>query len=97
MRDRWRHVSGQLLLTFAALWHRYVASDAVGSRLKVYRNLALSGAHRRGVKQDVLAARLGLSGSRIRKVLNNPRGEAREEAGLKPVPPLKDEQLPDAG
>jgi hypothetical protein len=98
VKDKWDHLSGQALLAFAAVWHRWLASDAAVSRLKLRRNLALSAANRRGVPMDALAARLGLTKSWIRSVLRDPRREAAKAAGLKEVPPLPaDEQLPDAG
>lgn len=66
-------MTGRLLLRFAVVLHRTVAGRDAAERLQARRNRALRAAHRRGVPIDVLAARMRLTPSWIRQVLNGRR------------------------
>jgi hypothetical protein len=90
-------------LWLAAMLERRVAGRAAKARLILRRNLALVAAAERGVEVGVMARRLGLQPETIARLIDDPTGEvaktkkAEKAARLKPVPPLEDEQLPDAG
>lgn len=80
MRRRLDDVAGRLLLRLAVVLHRTVAGRAAAERLQARRNKALRAAHRRGVPVEVLAARMRLTPSWIRQVLNGKKPPAVEEA-----------------
>jgi Mor family transcriptional regulator len=63
-------VAGRLLLRLAVVLHRTVASRVAAERLQARRNAALKAAHRRGIPVEELAARMRLTPSWIRQVLN---------------------------
>lgn len=80
MQRRLDDVAGRVLLTVAVVLHRTVASRAAGERLQLWRNGALRAAHRRGLAVDGMAARMRLTPSWIRQVLNGKKPPAVEEA-----------------
>jgi hypothetical protein len=103
MRVRWNDAAGRWQLWQAVVLERRVAGRAAKARLILRRNLALVAAAERGVEVGVMARRLGLQPETIARLIDDPTGEvakakkAEKAARLKPVPPLEDEQLPDAG
>lgn len=80
MARRWNDMAGRLLLRFAVVLHRTVASRAATEKLQQRRNAALRQAYRRGVTVPELAAQLGLSAGWVRQVLNGKRPPEVEEA-----------------
>lgn len=80
MRRRLDDVTGRLLLRLAVVLHRTVASRVAAERLQARRNAALKAAHRRGIPVEELAARMRLTPSWIRQVLNGKKPPAVEEA-----------------
>jgi Mor family transcriptional regulator len=73
-------VAGRLLLRLAVVLHRTVASRVAAERLQARRNAALKAAHRRGIPVEVLAARMRLTPSWIRQVLNGKKPAVEEAA-----------------
>ena len=73
-------VAGRVLLRWAAFLHRTVAGRVARERQIARRDAAIRGAHRRGVTVEQLAARMRLTPSWIRQVLNGKRPPEVEEA-----------------
>jgi Mor family transcriptional regulator len=73
-------VAGRLLLRLAVVLHRTVAGRAARERLQARRNRALRAAYRRGVPVEELAARMQLTPSWIRQVLNGKKPAVEEAA-----------------
>ena len=73
-------LAGRLLLRWAAFLHRTVAGRVARERQIARRDAAIRGAHRRGVTVEQLAARMRLTPSWIRQVLNGKRPPEVEEA-----------------
>lgn len=73
-------VAGRVLLRWAAVLHRSVASDKANTRWLSRRDRAIRAARRRGVSIEELATQLGLTPSWIRQVLNGKRPPEVEEA-----------------
>ncbi|HEY9375217.1 helix-turn-helix domain-containing protein [Streptomyces sp.] len=80
MAGKFDDMAGRLLLRFAVVLHRTVAGRDAAERLQGRRNRALRAAHRRGVPVEVLAARMRLTPSWIRQVLNGRKPPEVEEA-----------------
>jgi Mor family transcriptional regulator len=80
MAGKFDDVTGRLLLRFAVVLHRTVAGRGAAERLQARRNRALRAAHRRGVPVEVLAARMRLTPSWIRQVINGRKPPEVEEA-----------------
>ncbi|CAL9379216.1 hypothetical protein SUDANB145_01033 [Streptomyces sp. enrichment culture] len=73
MRRRWWDgVLGEVLVTLAVLTERATAGRRAVVRWRRLRDDALRAAHGRGVTEDVLAARLGLSRNWIHTVVTRP-------------------------
>ncbi|WP_218956481.1 hypothetical protein [Streptomyces sp. UH6] len=64
-------MAGRLLLRWAALLQKRVASKAAWDRMQERRNRAVRGAERRGVSVEKLAARLDLTPGWVRQVLKD--------------------------
>jgi Mg-chelatase subunit ChlI len=75
-----RGAAGRLLLEAAVVMERTVAGRRAAARWHRRRNAVLRAAGRLGVPVETLAARLGLSERRVRKVLHERRPPAPEEA-----------------
>lgn len=80
MAGRLNDAAGRLLLRWAVVLHRTVAGRTAQERQIARRDAAIRGAHRRGVSVDQLAARMRLTPSWIRQVLNGKRPPEVEEA-----------------
>ncbi|MGW2971288.1 hypothetical protein ACWDBO_31345 [Streptomyces mirabilis] len=73
-------IAGRLLLRLAVVLHRTVAGRDAAERLQARRNRALRAAYRRGVPVEELAARMRLTPSWIRQVLNGKKPAVEEAA-----------------
>lgn len=80
MRGKLNDIMGRLLLALAVTLHRQVASREARRRLLQRRNTTLRAAYRRGVPVEVLAARTGLTQNWVRRVVQDPKKAAVEEA-----------------
>lgn len=80
MAGRLNDVAGRLLLRWAVVLHHTVAGRTARERQIARRDAAIRGAHRRGVSVEQLAARMRLTPSWIRQVLNGKRPPEVEEA-----------------
>lgn len=80
MSRRLDDIAGRLLLRLAVVLHRTVAGRAAAERLQARRNRALRAAYRRGVPVEELAARMRLTPSWIRQVLNGKKPAVEEAA-----------------
>ncbi|KAB1146797.1 helix-turn-helix transcriptional regulator [Streptomyces luteolifulvus] len=80
MAGRLSDITGQLLLQWAAFLHRTVAGRDARQRNIDRRDGAVRAAYRRGVTVEQLAARMRLTPSWIRQVLNGKRPPEVEEA-----------------
>lgn len=70
MKHKLDDVAGRVLLRWAAFLHRTVAGRIARQRNIDRRDAAIRGAHRRGIPVEQLAARMRLTPSWIRQVLN---------------------------
>jgi hypothetical protein len=70
VRRKFDGLAAGVLLRWAVVLHRTVAGRAARDRQIARRDAAIRGAHRRGVPVEVLAARMRLTPSWIRQVLN---------------------------
>ncbi|MER5694905.1 hypothetical protein ABT088_25035 [Streptomyces mirabilis] len=80
MSRRLDDIAGRLLLRLAVVLHRTVAGRDAAERLQARRNRALRAAYRRGVPVEELAARMRLTPSWIRQVLNGKKPAVEEAA-----------------
>ncbi|MFI6491250.1 hypothetical protein [Streptomyces sp. NPDC050564] len=80
MASKFDDLAGRLLLRFAVVLHHTVAGRVARERQIARRDAAIRGAHRRGVPVETLAARMRLTPSWIRQVLNGKKPAEVEEA-----------------
>ena len=80
MASKFDDAAGRLLLRWAVLLHRTVAGRTARERQVARRDAAIRAAYRRGVSVEQLAARMRLTPSWIRQVLNGKRPPEVEEA-----------------
>lgn len=81
MRGKFDGLAAGVLLRWAVVLHRTVAGRAARDRQIARRDAAIRGAHRRGVPVEVLAARMRLTPSWIRQVLNGRKPAEPPEVG----------------
>lgn len=73
MASKFDDAAGRLLLRWAVLLHRTVAGRSARERQVARRDAAIRAAYQRGVPVEQLAARMRLTPSWIRQVLNGRR------------------------